>query len=87
VNIIPQAAPPWQKRFKPPGSRSKDKTDNHKVLVLFTDGEDHDGHAVDAAKEALKTDAHFHDRGRKRNGELLRVTDAARRTIISKTRT
>ena len=32
----------------------KNESDNHKVLVLFTDGEDHDGAAVEAAEKAAK---------------------------------
>ena len=38
--------------------------DNHKVLVLFTDGEDHDSGALEAAEKAARRGCALHDRHR-----------------------
>src|SRR5438270_3220914 len=81
VNIIPQGGTAVAEAIQTARMAFKDKTDNHKVLVLFTDGEDHDGHAVEAAKEAAKDGMRiFTIRVGTRNGELLRVTDARGRS-------
>ncbi len=54
----------------------KDESDNHKVLVLFTDGEDHDGEAVEAAEKAAKDGMIIFTIGLgTTEGELLRVRD------------
>src|SRR4051812_22206 len=55
VNIIPQGGTALAEAIQTARAAFKEKSDNHKVLVLFTDGEDHDGHAVDAAKSAAST--------------------------------
>src|SRR5436190_15054962 len=81
VNIIPQGGTALAEAIQTARMAFKDKTDNHKVLVLFTDGEDHDGHAVDAAREAAKDGMRIFTVGvGTRNGELLRVTDARGRS-------
>jgi Ca-activated chloride channel family protein len=50
--------------------------DNHKVLVLMTDGEDHDSGAVEAAKKAAAVGLRIYTIGiGTGEGELLRVTD------------
>src|SRR5438034_1632487 len=51
VNTIPQGGTALAEAIQTAQAAFKDKSDNHKVLVLFTDGEDHDGHAVEAARE------------------------------------
>ncbi|HEX4646154.1 MAG TPA: VWA domain-containing protein, partial [Verrucomicrobiae bacterium] len=54
----------------------KDAGDNHKVLVLFTDGEDHDGEAVPAAQDAAKAGMRIFTVGiGSPEGELLRIKD------------
>lgn len=54
----------------------KDESDNHKVLVLFTDGEDHDSEAVKAAEKAAKDGMIIFTIGiGTAEGELLRVRD------------
>ncbi|MDB6015567.1 MAG: Mg-chelatase subunit ChlD [Pedosphaera sp.] len=54
----------------------KDEGDNHKVLVLFTDGEDHDGGAVKAAENAAKEGMRIFTVGiGNPEGEKLRVQD------------
>src|SRR5437899_4068005 len=81
VNIIPQGGTALAEAIQTARLAFKDKTDNHKVLVLFTDGEDHDGHAVDAAKEASKDGMRIFTIGvGTGNGELLRITDARGRS-------
>ena len=54
VNIIPQGGTALADAIRTALTAFKEKSDNHKILVLFTDGEDLEGEAVDAAKEAAK---------------------------------
>ncbi|MEW6302441.1 MAG: VWA domain-containing protein, partial [Verrucomicrobiota bacterium] len=50
--------------------------DNHKILIIFTDGEDHDGEAVPAAKKAAEEGMRIFTIGvGTPDGDLLRVTD------------
>ena len=50
--------------------------DNYKVLVLFTDGEDHDSGALDTAKKAAKAGLRIYTVGvGTPEGDLLRVED------------
>ncbi len=50
--------------------------ENYKVLVLFTDGEDHDSGALDEAKKAAKAGLRIYTVGvGTAEGDLLRVTD------------
>jgi Ca-activated chloride channel family protein len=59
--------------------------ENHRALVLFTDGEDHDSAAVDAAREAAKEGLHIFTIGvGTPGGELLRIRDAKGRTEFIK---
>ncbi len=59
----------------------KDESDNHRVLVLFTDGEDHDSAAVTAAEKAAKEGMIIFTIGiGTAEGELLRVRDENGRT-------
>lgn len=54
----------------------KNESDNHRVLVLFTDGEDHDSEAVEAAKNAAKEGMIIFTIGiGTPEGELLRIRD------------
>jgi Ca-activated chloride channel family protein len=81
VNIIPQGGTALAESIETAKAAFKDKTDNHKVLVIFTDGEDHDGHAVDAAKSAAKDGMRIFTVGvGSANGELLRTIDARGRS-------
>lgn len=51
--------------------------ENHKLLVLMTDGEDHDSGAVKAAEEAAKSGLRIYTIGiGTPEGELLRIRDA-----------
>jgi Ca-activated chloride channel family protein len=51
--------------------------DNHRILVLMTDGEDHDSGAVEAAKKAVEAGLQIFTVGiGTAEGELLRIKDA-----------
>ncbi|MDB6124176.1 MAG: Mg-chelatase subunit ChlD [Pedosphaera sp.] len=59
----------------------KDEADNHKVLILFTDGEDHDSEAVAAAERAAKEGMRIFTVGiGTPDGEVLRIHDERGRT-------
>ena len=54
----------------------KKEADNHKVLVIFTDGEDHEGDPIEAAKAAAKEGITIFTIGLGSvEGELLRIRD------------
>lgn len=56
------------------------EADNYKVLVLITDGEDHDSGALDAAQKAAKAGLRIFTIGvGTPDGELLRIKDAKNR--------
>ena len=81
VNVIPQGGTALAEAIQTAQAAFKEKNDNHKVLVLFTDGEDHDGHAVEAAASAAKEGMHIFTVGvGSASGELLRTTDARGRS-------
>src|SRR5216684_5031048 len=81
VNIIPQGGTAIAEAIETALAAFKEKSDNHKVLVLFTDGEDHDGQALETARGAAKEGLCIFTVGvGTPNGELLRITDARGRT-------
>jgi Ca-activated chloride channel homolog len=81
VNIIPQGGSVLAEAIQTAQAAFKEKNDNHKILVLFTDGEDHDGSAVEAAKNAAKDGMRIFTVGvGTPNGELLRITDGKGRS-------
>ncbi|MBK7997530.1 MAG: VWA domain-containing protein [Verrucomicrobia bacterium] len=85
VNIIPQGGTALSEAIAAARGAFKKDNDNHKVLVLFTDGEDHDGSALDAAKSAGKDGLRIFTVGvGTANGELLRPVDASGRTDFIK---
>jgi len=85
VNIIPQGGTALGEAIAAAKSAFKEGNDNHKVLVLFTDGEDHDGHAVEAAKQAAKDGLNIFTIGvGTPGGEMLRTTDVQGRTEFIK---
>ncbi len=76
TGIIPQGGTALAEAIRAALAAFKKTTDNHKVLVLFTDGEDHDGQAVDAAKEAAKEGLRIFTVGvGSPSGELISVVD------------
>jgi Ca-activated chloride channel homolog len=80
VNIIPQGGTALAEAIKTALGAFKEG-DNFKVLVLFTDGEDNDEGAVDAAQAAAKEGMKIFTIGiGTADGELLRVQDNKGRT-------
>jgi Ca-activated chloride channel homolog len=76
VGIIPQGGTALAEAIQTALSTFKNETDNHRVLVLFTDGEDHDTGAVAAAEKAVDTGMRIFTVGvGTANGELLRQRD------------
>jgi len=81
VNIIPQGGSVLAEAILTAKAAFKEKNDNHKILVLFTDGEDHDGSAVEAARGAGKDGMRIFTVGvGTASGELLSVTDGKGRS-------
>jgi Ca-activated chloride channel family protein len=73
VNIIPQGGTAIADAIET-AAKSFKEGDNHKVLVLFTDGEDHDSGALDAAKKAADAGLIIFTVGiGSAEGELLRL--------------
>ena len=85
VSIIPQGGTALAEAIDAAKGAFKEGNDNHKVLVLFTDGEDHDGNAVEAAKSAAKDGMRIFTVGvGTSNGELLRTVDVSGRSEFIK---
>ena len=81
VNIIPVGGSAMAEAIETARAAFKEKNENHKVLVLFTDGEDNDGRAMEAAEAAAKDGMRIFTIGvGSANGELLRITDGKGRT-------
>jgi Ca-activated chloride channel family protein len=76
VNIIPQGGTAIAEAIETAQTAFKEG-DNYKVLVLFTDGEDHDSGALEAAEKAAKVGMRIFTIGiGTAEGELLRIKDA-----------
>jgi Ca-activated chloride channel homolog len=76
VNIIPQGGTAIAEAIETAFAAYKEG-DNYKVLVLFTDGEDHDSGALEAAEKAAKEGLRIFAIGiGTAEGELLRIKDA-----------
>jgi Ca-activated chloride channel family protein len=81
VNIIPQGGSALAEAIEAARTAFERKGDNHKVLVLFTDGEDNAGEAVEVAKKAAEEGLRIFTVGvGTPNGELLRISDGKGRT-------
>jgi Ca-activated chloride channel family protein len=75
VDIIPQGGTAIAEAIDVATTAFKDG-DNHRLLVLLTDGEDHDSKAVEAAEKAAKEGLHIYTIGvGTPDGEVLRYTD------------
>ena len=75
VNIIPQGGTALAEAIETAMTAFKEG-DNYKILVLLTDGEDHDSGAVEAAEKAAKDGLRIFTIGiGTADGELLRVKD------------
>jgi Ca-activated chloride channel family protein len=78
VGIIPQGGTALSAAIRTSLQAFEKSEDNHKVLVLFTDGEDHDAdtETLAAAREAAQAGMHIFTIGvGTAEGELLRVKD------------
>jgi Ca-activated chloride channel family protein len=76
VNIIPQGGTAIAEAIETALTAFKEG-DNYKVLVLLTDGEDHDSGALEAAEKAAKAGMRIFTIGiGTAEGELLRIKDA-----------
>ncbi len=76
VGIIPQGGTALTEAIETALAAYKEEGDNYKILVLFTDGEDHDSGAVEAAEKAAKAGLKVFTVGvGTPAGELLRATD------------
>ncbi len=72
TGIIPQGGSSLAEAIRTATEAFKKDEDNHKVLILLTDGEDHEEGAVEAAKEAAKAGLKIFTIGvGTPNGELL----------------
>ena len=75
IHIIPQGGTAIAEAIDTALTAFKED-DNYKVLVLFTDGEDHDSNALEAAEKAAKEGLRIFTIGiGTAEGELLRVPD------------
>ncbi len=76
TGIIPQGGSSLAEAIRTATEAFKKDEDNHKVLILLTDGEDHDEGAVKAAKEAAEAGMKIFTIGvGTPNGELLGFKD------------
>ncbi len=76
VTIMPQGGTALADAIRASAAALKGEEANHRVVVLFSDGEDHDTGAVEAASEAERAGVKLFTIGvGTPNGELLRVKD------------
>lgn len=76
TGIIPQGGSSMAEAIRTATEAFKKDEDNHKVLILLTDGEDHEEGAIEAAKEAAKAGLKIFTIGvGTPNGELLSFKD------------
>jgi Ca-activated chloride channel family protein len=76
VGIIPQGGTALAEAIQTAETAFKEEGENHRVLVLFTDGEDHDSGAVAAAEKAAQNGLRIFTVGvGTPGGELLRQRD------------
>jgi Ca-activated chloride channel family protein len=76
VGIIPQGGTALAEAIQTAETAYKEEGENHRVLILFTDGEDHDSGALEAAQKAASAGLRIFTIGvGTPNGELLRQKD------------
>jgi Ca-activated chloride channel family protein len=77
TSIIPQGGTALAEAIRAAQGAFADQDENYKVLILFTDGEDHDGHALEAARQAAKEGLRIYTIGvGTPNGELITLPNA-----------
>lgn len=85
VTVIPQGGTALAEAILAAKGAFKEGNENHKVLVIFTDGEDHDGQAAETAKEAARDGMRVFTIGvGTPNGDVLRTVDASGRSEFVK---
>lgn len=95
IGVIPQGGTALAEAIQTATTAFKDETGNHKVLVLFTDGEDHEKGAIEAAQRAAAAGLRIFTVGvgtpngdilRERNekGELVYVKDSNGNVVKSR---
>ncbi len=78
VGIIPQGGSTIAEAIETASKAFKDERDNHNVLILLTDGEDHEEGALEAAKKAAAAGLRIFTVGvGTASGELVRQRDEA----------
>lgn len=81
VGLLPQGGTDISRAIEVSLDALKDSGDNHKVIVLFTDGEDQEGDAVAAAKKAAEQGVKIFTVGvGTATGDRLAITDDKGRT-------
>lgn len=76
AGIIPQGGTALGEAIDTATKAFETSGENHKILVLFTDGEDHDSGAMEAAEKAAKAGVKIFTIGvGSADGELIRVPD------------
>jgi len=81
VNIIPQGGTAIAEAILTAARSFKSGPDDHKVLVIFSDGEDHDQRAVEAAAQVARAGIKIFTVGiGSAEGDLLRIRTADGRT-------
>jgi Ca-activated chloride channel family protein len=85
VNIMPQGGTALAETIQTAGAAFKDEAQNYKVLVILTDGEDHDGGAVAAAQQAAKSGLKIFTIGiGSAEGELIRLPGEGEKSTFLK---
>ncbi len=80
INVIPEGGTALAEAIDTAAAAFKEG-ENHRILVLFTDGEDHDSGALEAAKKASANGLRIFTIGiGSAEGELLRIKDAKGRS-------
>jgi len=87
VDIMPQGGTAIGEAIKIAADAFKEGTENHRIIVIFTDGEDLEGNAIDAAGEAAKKGIKIFTVGvGTPEGETLRVMGKMERWKLSLTK-
>lgn len=95
TEIMPQAGTAIAEAIRTAAEGFKEGTDNYKIIVLFSDGEDHEEGAIEAAEEAAKKGIKIFTVGvgtpegetlrvRSKNGRLETVTDETGKPVITR---
>jgi len=95
VDIMPQGGTAIAEAIKVASDAFKEGTENHRIIVLFTDGEDQEEGALDAAEDAAKRGIKIFTVGigttegetlriRSPNGRIETITDETGKPVVSR---